>query len=110
MVIHWGTLTKNLARFSADTVDFLGDQNHTLGQLHKQKTSQDIHHPSSLNFEWGRAFFFFLFSLKFQHLWDVQMSRDRLMKYWNIYDIMNMSDKPAEAALNKGEKMLTRLI
>lgn len=58
MVIHWGTLMKNLARFSADTADSLGDQNHTLGQLHKQKISQDIHHPSSLNFEWGRAFFF----------------------------------------------------
>ena len=100
---------KNLAQFSADPVDFLGDQNHTLSQLHKQKISQDIHHHSSLNFEWGWAFFF-SFSLKFQHLWDVQMSRDRLMKYWNIYDIMNMSDKPAEAALNEGGKMLTRLI
>lgn len=100
---------KNLVLFSADTMDFLGDQNHTPGQPHKQKMSQDIHHPSSLNFEWGRLFFF-LFSPKFQRLWDVQMSHDRLMKYWNIYDIMNMSDKPAEAALNKGEKMLTRLI
>lgn len=93
---------KNLAHFSADTMDFLGDQNYTPCQPHKQKISQDIHHPSSINFEWGS--FFFFFSLKFQHLWDVQMSHDRLMKYWNIYDIMNMSDKPGEAALNKGEK------
>lgn len=60
MVIHWSTFMKNVAQFNADTADFLGGQNHSPGQLHKQKMSQDIRHPSSLNFEWGRAFFFFL--------------------------------------------------
>lgn len=102
MALHWCALINNVAQITEDAQGFFKDQNHTQGQLHKQKMSQDTHHPSSLNFEWGKAFFFFF--LKFQHLWNVQMSHDRLMKYWNIYDIMNMSDKPAEAALNEGEK------
>lgn len=59
MALHWCALINNVAQITEDAQGFFKDQNHTQGQLHKQKMSQDTHHPSSLNFEWGKAFFFF---------------------------------------------------
>lgn len=83
MALHWCALINNVAQITEDAQGFFKDQNHTQGQLHKQKMSQDTHHPSSLNFEWGKAFFFFFWSFNI-----CEMYKWAMIGWWSIETFM----------------------